>query len=231
MAPGAGLPAASSLRARPLLPLAPAPEQPPRQHRSGGAQLPELGLQTRLAGLRLAKRTAQPRVLPGQGPERRLLTPRPPQGLAQFRVRTRRRPRARRLARAQQPRLQPFGRNACGSQGDFKTVDLRGQRLDHLRLVAQSPQPPVEPDGLLVQAPDGLFVSRRLLLLPGQSFLQPGDLLLPPADLLALLQGLAHPPRLPRRRHARELLAKPDDLHAQRHERAALARLDSRFRE
>ena len=54
MALGAGLSAAPALRARLLLPLAPAPEQPPRQHRSGGAKLRELGLQPRPAGLRLA---------------------------------------------------------------------------------------------------------------------------------------------------------------------------------
>ena len=217
MAPGAGLPAAPALRARLLLPFAPAPEQPSRQHRSRGAKLPELGLQPRPAGLRLAKRPAKPPVLPGQRPERRLLTPRSPQGLAKRLVRTRR-------PRAQQPLLQSFLRDVRGPEGDTQ-------------IVAQFPQLPAEPDDLLVTPLDRLLVGLRLQLLPGQPILQPLNLLAQTTAfraqrlyrVLPLLHGPAQPRGLPRRQRARESLAQPGHLHAQRRERAALARLDTGF--
>ena len=136
---GQTLPAAPALRTRLLLPLVLAPEQPLRQRRSRGAKLREFGLQPRTAGLRPAERTAQPSVLPRQRPERRLLAPRPPQGLAEFRVPTRRH-RARRILRAQQPLLQPLLHSTSGPEGD-----------------TQFPQLPVEPDELLLAATWGIY--------------------------------------------------------------------------
>ncbi len=223
MALGAGLTTAPALRTRPLLTLAPATEQPPRQYRSGGAKLREFGLQPRTAGLRLAKLPAKPPVLPRQRPERRLLAPRPPQGLAKRLVRTRR-PRARRLLRAQQPLLQPFLHSSCGPE--------RAPQI-----VAQLTQLPAEPDDLLVPTLNGLLVGLPLQLLPGQPILQPGDILLPPLNLLAkrlyrllpLLHDSVQPRGLLRRQSARESLVQPGHLLAKRLKRAALPRLDTGF--
>ena len=210
MALGAGLPAAPAPGARFLLPLALAPEQPLRQRRPGGAKLREFGLQPRPPGLRPQERTPQPRVLPGQAPDRALLAMRPPQGLAEFRARARRRPRAQRLLRAQQPRLQPSPRDGRGSERDTQ-------------FLARFPQLPAEIDDLLHPAIDELLLEPRLHLLQGQPSLQPLDLLAQTTGFRAQGLDLLLPPL-----HGP---AQTRGLLAQRLERAGLPGLDAGFAE
>ena len=80
----AGLLAAPALRTRLVLLLASATVQPLRQHRTAGANLGQLRLQSNFSLLPFAYRLAQPGIVPGQRPDGGLVPPRAPQRLAQL---------------------------------------------------------------------------------------------------------------------------------------------------
>ena len=105
----AGLLAAPALRTRLVLLLASATVQPLRQHRTAGANLGQLRLQSRFALLPFPYRLAQPGIVPGQRPDGGLVPPRAPQRLAQLSRLLAQPPRQALPVRTKPPELPPKG--------------------------------------------------------------------------------------------------------------------------